>query len=117
MYLPANHYAIGPGLHDEAREAYELEEIARTAREEACNADFACWERLTYCDRNQESGKKHISEMMNAALDLILDSETMAEQFRQKLFHFYCSNDHVDELRGLIHDFLFEAYSKSWEYD
>jgi len=117
MYTPANAYAIGPDLHDEAREAYELQENARTAREEACKADFNCWERFAYCDHNKESGKKDIEEKMNSALDSIFDNDKEAEKFRHLLFMCYASDDHMEALREMIGAYLFKSYSIDWEED
>ena len=117
MYTPPNAYAIGPGLNDEARELYELQENASTAREEACKADFNCWERFAYCDRAKDSGKQDIDEKMNSALDSIFDNDKEAERFRHLLFLCYASDDHVQELREFVGNNLMTSYAMAWNYD
>ena len=117
MYTPENAYAIGPGLHDEEREAYELQEIARDHREEAMKKDFYWWEINAYCDRSRESGKKNIEEKMNSALDSIFGNDQDAEKFRYLLFLSYCSSDHTGELREFVRHYLFKSFSIDWEED
>lgn len=117
MYTPENAYAIGPSLHDETRELYELQENARTAQEEACKADFEIWTRITYCDRAKREIKSDIEEMMNSAMDSIFGNDQEAEKFRNALFRFYCSNDHAEDLREMIGKHLLKSYALEWEYD
>ena len=117
MYTPENAYAIGPGLHDEEREAYELQEIARDKREEAIKKDFYWWKINAYCDRNKDSGKKDIDEKINSALDSIFDNNKEAEKFRHLLFLFQASDEHAHELREFIGNYLMSSYAMEWNYD
>ena len=117
MYIPANDYAISPVTHDWERENWEMQEISRDKREEACKADFNCWERFAYCDRAKDSAKQDIDEKMESALDLAFDTEKDAQKFRHALFLAYCSNDHMEALREVIGEYLFKSYAIDWQED
>ena len=117
MYTPPNAYAIGPGLHDEERELYELQENARMAREEAMKKEFYWWKINAYCDRNKDSGKKDIDEKINSALDSIFDNDKEAEKFRHLLFLFQASDEHAHELREFLVNYLMSSYAMEWNYD
>jgi hypothetical protein len=116
MYLPANLTPSAPACMMK-RERYEMEEAQQEARQEAMQADFDSWTRMTYCDRSRESGKREIETRMNVALDLVFDNDQTAEKFRHALFCFYCSNDHAVALREFIGPFLLKAYAMEWATD
>lgn len=117
MRLSENSYAIGPSFHDWKREEWEVNEIARDTREEACKADFYSWERFAYCDRDKAAGRADIEEKMGSAIEMIFDNEQESKKFLYSLFSAYCSNDYIEALRTMLNQYLFKSFAIKWEYD
>ena len=107
-------YALGPSLHDWAREEWEVEEMAKEREIESCAVDFHQWENFSYCDQSPRT-RHELDDKMNRALDRIFDRAGDSERFRSLLFNTYCSNDHLREFRDFIGNALFSVYQQDWQ--
>ncbi len=117
ILVKPNSYAIGPSLHDFAREKWEEQERKREAREAAFDKEFEWWRINHYCDRERPNAKAEIAEVMSAALSDLYNDEKDSAAFDQALFAWFCSKDNVETTNAiyeLLDKHIRNAVRKEW---
>ncbi len=118
MKLPANAFAIGPGLHDWEHERWEAQEIEQDIKDAAFNDHFKLWRRFAYRDHKQEKVSKEIAEVMGLALNNLYCNDKDCAKFEQTVFVWYCSNDNQDaknSMYELLDKHIRAVIRKEWE--